>query len=117
MLWPSISRWKFQRSRIGKFANSTWYLSSANSATTSGLAASTAPSSSRLCRSRVHSSAGSTLASTSTSLPSIANRPASKAPISAVQNIIVKMYGRSPALHCHRKAKNERGGVTGGSSG
>jgi hypothetical protein len=117
MLWPSISRWKFQRSRIGKLANSTWYFSSANRPTTSGLSASTAASSSRWWRCSDQRLAGSMLASQSTTLPSMANSSASNAPIRAVHRVITAMYGRRPAVPCQRKAKNERGGVAGLASG
>ena len=42
MLWPSIRRWKFQRSRIGRFTASVWCLTMVCSATTRMLAASAA---------------------------------------------------------------------------
>ena len=86
-----MSRWKFHRRRIGKFANSAWYLISEYSQTTSGLAAMIAPSSSRLSRSCVQSCAGGTSDSQSTIRPSIANSRASNAAMIAVQNVIAKM--------------------------
>jgi len=88
MLCWSRRRWKFQRSRIGKFAASAWCFSIVCSATTSGLPARIAASSNRLPRCSVHSRAGSTAASQSTTRPSIANSSASNAPITAVQSVI-----------------------------
>ena len=106
-----------QATFCGKFANSTWYLSRANSPTTSGLAARTPINSRKFWRCVAQSRAGSTFASQSTSCPSIANSRASNAPMTAVQSVISRMYGRRPAEDCHRKAKNVRGGVAGLASG
>jgi hypothetical protein len=91
MLWPSIRRWKFQRSRIGKFAASAWCLRIVCSATNSTLPARMPASSSSVPRCTVHSCAGSTAASQSTMRPSIANSMASNTPMTAVHSIMPKM--------------------------
>ena len=117
MLCRSSRRWKFQRRRIGKLAASVWCFSIVCSATTSGLAARIAASSSRLPRCSVHRRAGSTAASQSTTRPSIANSSASNAPITAVQSVMARMYGRSPSEQAQRNAKKFFGGASGADSG
>jgi hypothetical protein len=61
--------------------------------------------------------AGSAAASQSTMRPSMANSSASNAPITAVQSVIARMYGRIPSAQAHRNAKKLRGGATGVASG
>ena len=89
----------------------------AASATRAMLPTTIAASSISLLPSLAHSCAGSTAASQSTTLPSIANNKASKAPMVAVSKVMPKMKGRKPAVPAHRKAKNPRGGIGGGASG
>ena len=120
MLWPSIRRWKFQRSRIGKLPASAWCLNSVCSATTQRCwPSSTAPSSSS-----VPPLLGPQLrrldlrASQSTMRPSIANSSASKAPIAAVSSVIAsRIRPRRPSVQAQRKAKKPRGGGAGAASG
>ena len=117
MLWPSIRRWNFQRSSIGKLPKITCCLIVDCSTTSSTLPASTAPRNSRRSRSLAHSSAGATVESQSTMLPIMLNRYASNAPIAAVSSVVASIQGRTPSAACHRNAKKDFGGVAGGASG
>ncbi len=117
MLCASISRWKFQRSSIGKLPASACCLIADCSATTAMLAASTAASASSVPRSSVQSCAGATAASQSTILPIMLKSSASKTPIAAVSSVIASRYLRSPREQAQRKAAKPRGGVAGGASG
>ena len=117
MLCASISRWKFQRSSIGKLPASVCCLIEDCSATTPMLAISTPPSSSSVVRCSTHSRAGSTAASQSTMRPIMLNSSASNAPMAAVSSVIASRYLRSPSEHDQTNAKNPRGGIDGGASG
>ncbi len=117
MLCASISRWKFQRSRIGKLPASACCLIADCSATTAMLAVSTPASASSVVRCSIHSRAGATAASQSTMRPIMLNSSASNAPIAAVSSVIARMYLRSPSEHDQTNAANPRGGVAGGVSG
>ena len=83
MLCPSISRWKFQRSSMGKLPKSVCCLIIDCSATSTMLAASTAPSISSRCPCSAQSCAGCTFDSQSTMPPSMPKSRASNAPIPA----------------------------------
>ena len=91
MLWPSISRWKFQRSRIGKFAASVWCFRIVCSATSTTLAVRMPASVNNVPRCSTHSCEGSTPASQSTIRPNMAKSSASKAAITAVQSVMPRM--------------------------
>jgi hypothetical protein len=114
MLWPSIRRWKFQRSRIGRLPARDWCLNIVCAAISSGLAISTPPSSSRLPRCCVHSCDGSAFASQSTMRPIMLNSSASNTPQPAVKTVIAAIAGRAPAVQAHTKAKKLRGGAVTG---
>ena len=117
MLCPSISRWNFQRSSIGKLPKMVCCLIVDCSTTSSTLPARTPASSRSRSRSRAHSSAAGTVDSQSTMLPIMLKRYASNAPIAAVSSVVASSHGRTPFEHSHRKAKKARGGVTGAASG
>ncbi len=91
MLCPSSSRWKFQRSRIGKLPAIAWCLIVVCSATSRMLPASVAASSVSFVPSFAQSSRGAVAASQSTMLPSTLNSHASNTPITAVSSVIARM--------------------------
>ena len=77
MLWPSINRWKFQRSRIGKLMASAWCLKMVCSPTTT-IEASMMPVSQPSWLPKSCSRVSRVLAdSQSTTRPSVANRKTS----------------------------------------
>ena len=117
MLWPSIRRWKFQRSRIGKLPDSAWCLNIVCSAASTMLPASTAASTASVPPSRAQSSAAGTAASQSTMRPIMAKSSASKAPMAAENSVISAMYGRMPALQAQMKGQKRCGMRGGGASG
>ena len=117
MLWPSMWRWNCQRSSIGKLAASVWCFRIDCRPTTIGLAIRIAASSSSEPRRSLHSCWGCTSASQSTTLPSIENRIASKAPVIAVHSVISAIQPRVPSLAAQRKAKKRRGGAFGSAAG
>ena len=117
MLCASIRRWKFQRSSIGKLPASACCLSSDCTATSTRLAVSTPPSSSRLWPWSAHRRAGVVALSQSTTRPRNANSSASNAPMTAVHKVIAIMYGRRPRVQAHRNGKKRLGGGEGSASG
>jgi hypothetical protein len=117
MLWPSISRWKFQRSRIGKFAASAWCFRKASRATTSGLAAMIEARNNSLPRSFAQNCAGSTAVIQSTTCPSIEKSSASNIAMTAVLRVMPSRIGRIPCEHAQMKATKPRGGERGTPSG
>ena len=106
MLCASISRWKFQRSSIGKLPKSACCLIIDCSATSAMLPASTPASSSRRSPSCVHSAAGGTVESQSTMLPIMLNSSASNAPMTAVSTAVASRYG-SQALRARPQEREE----------
>ena len=77
MLWPSISRWKFQRMRIGKLMASAWCLTMVCRATSAMEASMMPASQARAVPWMVISSEGLISPSRSTTRPSVANRKTS----------------------------------------
>ena len=114
MLWPSISRWKFQRSSIGKLPNSVCCLIVDCSATSTMLPASTPPSSSRraaLLRPELRGlhfrrASRRCRPASRTAAPRTRRSPRSAASCAS-------RYLRRPFEHAHRNAKKPRGGVIG----
>jgi c-di-GMP-binding flagellar brake protein YcgR len=117
MLWPSISRWKFQRRRIGRFTASVWCFTMVCSATTKMLTTSTAAIHISASPRSAHSREGTWPPSQSTTRPRMANSAASKIDMTAVSTAIAAILPRTPCVQAHRKAKKPCGGNGGSAAG
>ncbi len=117
MLWPSIRRWKFQRSRIGRLIASVWCLTMVCSATTAMLATSSPAIHASVVPRSSHRREGAWPPSQSTTRPSSANSSASKVDITAVSTAIARILPRTPCVQAQRKAKKPCGGSGGSAAG
>ena len=104
MLWPSMRRWKFQRTCIGKLPASDWCLMSVCGATSAMLAVTTAPSSASVPPCWLHSVAGVAFGEPVRHLAEEAEqRRLWNTPISAVASVITAMR-----LHARCSARRTR---------
>ncbi len=117
MLWPSISRWKFQRSRIGRFTASVWCLTMVCSATTPMLITRNAASHISVVPRSSHRREGTCPPSQSTMRPRIANSAASKIDMTAVSTAMAAILPRTPCVQAQRNAKKPCGGSEGSAAG